>query len=307
MAPVVCKVVDKFEEPLQGVYVMLECFKLGIMSSFDATTTEGGTIEDWLPSSGFIGEPSDLVPALVDSKDYSSCRMVFMTCSHYGPNVNPWPFIQVDVRLDENHGHSVQLCLSRHRYEVQVEVTPRSDTVPLVEQERHAIAPPLSSPPGLSSPWPAFLKEEALSYWPASPVPLAGSNALDCINGLDHLGDIKEPEAPGEREEPGELDEKGEGFALTHESSEEDDPDYHPPSPSVHSEVSGVEHDPIERLHSANGTTGVSDFRLGPESPLPPKRRGRPRKIQIGDVVSHGVQKAAKPKKKRGRPAKNSM
>ncbi|KAI1748295.1 hypothetical protein F4782DRAFT_534514 [Xylaria castorea] len=187
------------------------------MSSFDATTTEGGNIEDWLPSSGFISKPSDLVLASIDSKDYSCCRLVFMTCSHYGLNVSPWPYVQVDVRLDENYGYSVRLCLSQHCYEVQVEVTPRPSTVPLIEQERLLIVVPLLSQPGLSSPWPPFLKEEALWYWPASPVLLSGLDILNCINGLDNLGGIKGLGASGELKEPGKLGENGESFGLTHE------------------------------------------------------------------------------------------
>ncbi|RYC55022.1 hypothetical protein CHU98_g11187 [Xylaria longipes] len=271
MAPIICKVLNKFEEPMQGV------------------------------------EPSDLVPVPVDSKEYSSCRLVFMTCSHYGPNINPWPYIQVNVRLLENHDHSVRMCLSSLRYEVRVEVTPRPDTVPSAEQERLPIMAPLPSQPSLSSPWPPFLKEEAMGYWTASPAPPPGMGTLDCFTGLDNLGGVGRLEAPGEVEQPGELGEINEDPGLTREPSEKDDPDYRPPSPSACSEMSGVGHGPTVLLRPTNRAATPPNSLFGVEPSVQPERRGRPRKVQDGDAIRHGVQKAARPRRRRGRPRKDSI
>ncbi|KAI1192392.1 hypothetical protein F5X97DRAFT_317519 [Nemania serpens] len=288
MAPITCQVIDRLDEPLQGVYTILECDQSGLLSSFDATSTEEGLINAWFPMSQSVDKSVDPLP--VSSGDYSSCRMVFMTASHYGPNVNPWPYIQADIRLRENHDHSVRLCLGRHSYEVRVEITPCSEILPPIERCQVQNMPPAPDPPSLPSSWPSFLKEEDLAYWPASPIPAADLSALDYFNNdLEKLDGLAEFD----------------GWAgLTREPDEKNDPDYCLPSPAMESEASGVGYDPTFP-HSDPVTESDPGLRADPTAQ--PKRRGRPRKARTGDSALGGGQKGALPKKKRGRPTKKNL
>ena len=179
MAPITCRVQGSHQEPLAGLYVILECFE-GHVDTFDAFTSSDGVINSWLPFTGPRTSPGDDVP--VDSQNYSTCRMSFSSESA-GHDLSLWPLVQVDLHLRPDSCHGVLLHYTFSGYRVEIESAPEDQF--LLEDEVFEAAD-LVDPKSDATYQPDKLEELSWQDNPLLELPLLGSPEKE-ISWQDNL------------------------------------------------------------------------------------------------------------------------